>query len=102
MKTCARKKGISTNQLLEMVKMEDEEANITVTTGSSQATLCKDYDDKKLRVKEEDKACHSKEKAERRLDLAVGSGDGDFTDVLPQVTKLRKGRKRKRNEKPQR
>ena len=101
MKTCARKKGISTNQLLEMVKMEDEEANKTVTTGSSQATLCKDYDDKKLRVKE-DKACHSKEKAERRLDSAVGSGDGDFTDVIPQVTKLRKGRKRKRNEKPQR
>ena len=84
-----------------MVKTEGEEATTTEKAGSSQAILSKDYNGTKSRVKE-DKACHSKEEAQRRLDSALGSGDGDFTDMLPPVAKLRKGRKRKRNEQPQR
>ena len=100
MKTCARKNGISTKQLLEMIKTEGKEVTTAENIGSSQATLSKDCDGMKLRAKE-DKACHSKEEAQR-LDSALESGDGDFTDMLPPVAKPRKGRKRKRNEKPQR
>ena len=98
MKSCARKNGISTKQLLEMIKAEGEEGTIAEKTGS---TLSKDCDGTKLRVKE-DKACPSKEEPQRRIDSALESGDRDFTDMLPPVAKLRKGRKRKRNEKPQR
>ena len=89
MKVCAKRKGISTNQLLSMQREE-------ATAGSTLGSVIQEERPHPIDHPQEKKP-EVRGSVPRISQLMIGDPDGDFV-VPPPVAKTKRGRKRKQGE----